>query len=129
MNYNYNQDKQYTEEKNIQNIINILKDKNISFSKLSTHINKVNPYNIPSKVWNNISIDSRLTPTFLTKFHNHINWKHLSLNYNFQNDDNNILFSEIFQQKCNLNALINNKSIIYKIDPCMWGFNITINYE
>ena len=129
MNYNNNIDREYIEGKNIQIIINLLKDKNISFSKLSTHINKVNPYNIPSKVWNQISTDSRLTPTFLTKYQNNINWKHLSQYFNFQNDDNNILFSQIFLQRCNLNALINNKSIIYTPDPCKWGFTITINYD
>ena len=129
MNYNNNIDREYIEGKNIQNIISLLNDKNISFSKLSTHINKVNHYNIPSKVWDQISTDSRITPTFLTKYQNHINWKHLSLNYDFRNDDNNILFSKIFQQKCNLNALINNKSIIYSVDSCMWGFTITINYD
>jgi len=112
MNYNNNIDREYIEGKNIQIIINLLKDKNISFSKLSTHINKVNPYNIPSDVWGaRISTDSRLTPTFLTKYQNHINWKHLSQYFNFQNDDNNILFSQIFLQRGNLNALINNKSI------------------
>ena len=129
MNYNNNIDREYIEGKNIQIIINLLKDKNISFSKLSTHSNKVNPYNIPSDVWNQISTDSRLTPTFLTKYQNHINWKHLSQYFNFQNDDNNILFSQIFLQRCNLNALINNKSIIYTPHPCMWGFTITINYD
>ena len=129
MNYNNNTDNEYVEAKYIQNIINILNDKYIPFAKLQIHINKAKPHKIPHKIWNKISIDSRITPDFLTKYQNHINWNYLSKYFNFQDDDNNILFSEIFQQKCNLYELVNNKSIIYTVDSCMWGFNITINYD
>lgn len=129
MNYNYNMDEDYIKGKNIQKIINILNNKNIPFSKLETHINKIKPYNIHQIIWNKISTDSRITPDFLTKYQNYINWKYISQYFNFQNDDNNILLSEIFQLKCNLHALINNKSITYTTDKCLWGFNIEINYD